>query len=47
MDTQLRSFVEELEIEFNKEQQKDFEIDQRNLVNGIISDGAFTLTTPK
>lgn len=47
MDTQLRSLIEELETEFNREQQKDFEIDQRNLVNGIISDGAFTLTTPK
>ncbi len=47
MDTQLKSLIEELQIEFNKEKQKDFEIDQRNLENDIVSFYTFTLTTSK
>ncbi len=48
MDTQLKSFIEELQIEFNNEQQKNYEREQRDLMDGIIcSCYDFTLTTPK
>jgi len=47
MDIKLKSFIEELQSEFKKEQQKEFAAYQRNLDDSCLSVYTFTLATPK
>ncbi|MDE6473690.1 MAG: TIR domain-containing protein [Clostridia bacterium] len=47
MDIKIKSFIDELQIEFIKEQQKDWAAFQRDLEDRCISVYTFTLATPK
>lgn len=48
MDKNLKSFIDELQIEFSKEKQKDFEREQLSLMDGFAPNYFdFKLTTPK